>query len=160
MTNAGIQDSIVFEINVSARPERVFEALTHPDQVPQWWGGRGAGQTYRCTKFERELRVGGRWLCTGVDGAGGRFEVSGEYLQVDPPNLLVSTWKASWTGEAETTIRWELAASENGTRVKVCHSGFAAHPEIAMAYRGWPQMLGWLQAFVDAGESVSSRGAH
>jgi len=157
MSATCIQDFVDYEIHVAVRPERVFEALTNPAQVPQWWGGRGAGQEYRCTAFERELQVGGRWRCRGVDGSGGKFEVSGEYLELDPPRLLVSTWRASWTGDARTTVRWELAATETGTQVKMRHSGFAAHPEIAMAYRGWPQMLSWLREFVESGETVLSR---
>ncbi len=159
MTDTDVQDFVAYEIHVAAAPERVFEALTAAEQVPQWWGGRGAGQAYRCTKFERELRVGGNWLCMGVDGGGGQLRVSGTYLEVEPPRVLASTWRASWTGEVETTVRWELAPANGGTQVKIRHSGFAAHPEIAMAYRGWPQMLGWLRAFVEAGETVASRMA-
>lgn len=153
-----IQDAVVYEIDVSAPPARVFEALTCPDQVPQWWGGRGVGQAYRCTEFECELRVGGRWRCLGLDGTGSGFEVAGIYLELDPPRVLETTWRASWTGEVETNVRWELSPSKHGTHVRLCHRGFAAHPEIAMAYRGWPRMLEWLRAFLDAGESVDSRG--
>lgn len=152
-----IRDAVVYEIDVSAPLARVFAALTLPDQVPQWWGGRGAGQAYRCTKFEGELRVGGRWSCLGVDGTGAGFEVTGVYLELEPPRVLESTWKASWTGAAETKVRWELSPSKTGTRVKICHSGLAAHPKIAMAYRGWSQMLQWLQSFAEAGETVESR---
>lgn len=157
MITTSIEDSVVYEIHVAARPERVFEALTNPAQVPQWWGGSGAGQEYRCTAFERELRVGGHWRCLGVDGRGGGFQVSGDYLELDPPRLLVSTWEASWTGDAKTIVRWELTATETGTQVTIRHSGFATHPEIAMAYRGWPQMLSWLRGFVESGETVHSR---
>lgn len=152
-----IQDAVVYEIDVSAPLARVFEALTVPDQVPRWWGGRGGGQSYRCTKFEGELRVGGRWRCFGVDGSGGNFEVTGSYLRLEPPHLLETTWKASWTGDAETRVLWELTATKNGTHVRLCHSGLAAYPQIAMAYRGWPRLLEWLRAFVDACETVGSR---
>jgi hypothetical protein len=40
------------------------------------------------------------------------------------------------------------------------HSGFAAHPEIATAHRGWPNMLSWLQAFLEKGETVIARMPH
>jgi uncharacterized protein YndB with AHSA1/START domain len=157
MTDMAVQDAIVYEIYIAATPERVFEALVNADQVPQWWGGQGAGQAYRCTEFTTDLRVGGKWRCVGVDGSGREFNVTGEYLEVNPPNLLVSLWKASWTGEAETTVRWELTAAGKGTQVRIRHSGFADRPEIATAYRGWPNMLSWLAAFLEKGETVSSR---
>ncbi|HTU46993.1 MAG TPA: SRPBCC domain-containing protein [Bryobacteraceae bacterium] len=157
MTLASVQDSIEFEIFVTAPPERIFEALVNPNQVPQWWGGRGAGQSYRCTKFESDVRVGGSWRCIGIDGNGSKFEVSGEYRIVDRPNLLVTTWRASWTGDAETTVSWELVVANRGTQVKICHSGFAAHPEISSAYRGWPMMLQWLRLLLERRETVESR---
>lgn len=154
-----IQDAIEYEIEIAAPPERIFQALTEPAQVPQWWGGRGAGQSYRCTHFERELRVGGRWKCLGLDGDGREFEVTGVYTELDPPLRLKSTWKASWTGDAETMVHWDLTATGNGTHVLLRHSGLAAHPEIAMAYRGWPQMLNWLRAYVEKGTRVDARTA-
>lgn len=147
-------DEIVSEIHISAPPDRVFQALVDPAQVVQWWGQAGI---YRCTKFECDLRVGGAWRSTGVDGAGHQFEISGEYLEVDPPRLLSSTWVATWTGSVKTKIRWELAPAENGTLVRIRHTGFAAHPELTQAYRGWPRMLGWLQSLLERGETVEQR---
>jgi hypothetical protein len=41
--------------------------------------------------------------------------------------------------------------------VRLKHSGLAAHPEIAQAYQGWPRMLGWLQAFLEKGETAETR---
>jgi uncharacterized protein YndB with AHSA1/START domain len=147
-------DAIVSEIHIAASPERVFQALVDPEQVPQWWGQAGV---YRCTKFSAELRVGGKWRSGGVDGEGRSFEVSGEYLEIDPPRLLVSTWVASWTGDVKTTARWELEPTNQGTLVRIRHAGLSAHPELAQSYRGWPRMLGWLQVFLENGETVQDR---
>jgi uncharacterized protein YndB with AHSA1/START domain len=147
-------DEIVSEIRIAAPPERVFQALVDPIQVVQWWGQTGI---YRCTKFESDLRVGGTWRTIGVDGAGHPFEIAGEYLEVDPPRLLSSTWVATWTGTAKTQVRWELEPSANGTLVRIRHSGFAAHPELTQAYRGWPRMLTWLQALLEKGETIEQR---
>lgn len=148
------KDEIVAEIRIAAPPERVFEALVDPSQVMQWWGQAGI---YRCTKFESDLRVGGMWRSMGVDGDGRPFEIIGQYLEIDPPRLLFSTWRATWTGDVETRIRWELEPANPGTLVRIRHSGFAAHPELAQAYRGWPRMLSWLQALLEKGETVEQR---
>jgi uncharacterized protein YndB with AHSA1/START domain len=147
-------DTIVSEIQIAAPPERVFQALVDPRQVVQWWGQTGV---YRCTEFHADLRAGGKWRSAGVDGGGRAFEVSGEYLEVHPPRLLVYTWVASWTGDVKTTVRWELEPTNQGTLVRIRHSGLAAHPEVAQSYRGWPRMLGWLQAFLESGEAVDDR---
>jgi len=102
-------DEIVSEIRIAAPPQRVFEALVDPAQVVKWWGQAGI---YRCTKFEADLRIGGKWRSLGIDGNGRQFEVAGEYLEVDPPRLLSSTWRATWTGDVETRVRWELEPVE------------------------------------------------
>jgi uncharacterized protein YndB with AHSA1/START domain len=83
--------------------------------------------------------------------------VTGEYLEVDPPRLLAHTWVASWTGPVKTIVRWELDPKNQSTRLRIRHSGIAAHPEVAESYRGWSRMLGWLQAFLQAGATVDSR---
>lgn len=147
-------DEIVSEIFIAAPPERVFQALVDPAQVVRWWGQSGV---YRCTEFHSDLRPAGKWASAGLDGQGKRFETSGEYLEVDPPRLLVQTWVATWTGDIKTTVRWELAPVKDGTLVRIRHSGLAAHPEIAQSYRGWPRMLGWLQALVERGEAIDDR---
>ena len=147
-------DEIVSEIRIAAPLERVYQALIDPSQVVQWWGQPGI---YRCTRFESDPRAGGKWRSVGIDGNGLQFEVLGEYLEVDPPRLLSSTWRATWTGDVETKIRWELERAESGTLVRIRHSGFAAHPELSQAYRGWPRMLTWLQALLEKGETVEQR---
>jgi uncharacterized protein YndB with AHSA1/START domain len=150
------QDTIVSELHIAVRPERVFQALVEPNQVVQWWG---APQVYRCTHFSSDLRAGGQWQSLGIGPDGNNFEIRGEYLEIDRPHLLVYTWVASWTGDAKATVRWELISTPQGTLVKIRHSGLAAHPELVQSYRGWPRMLGWLQAFLERAETVESRKA-
>ena len=151
---SGNTDAIVSEIQIAAPPERVFQALVDPAQVVKWWGQEGI---YRCKQFEAELRVGGKWRNAGIGPNGSNFEVHGEILELDRPRVLAYSWVSSWTGDAETVVRWELEPRDNGTLVRVRHSGFAARPELAQNYRGWPRMLGWLQALLDRGETVDDR---
>lgn len=147
-------DAVVCEIDIAAPPERVFQALVDPLQVPQWWGQDGV---YCCKEFAADVRAGGKWRSAGIGPDGGPFEVNGEYLEVDPPHLLTHTWIASWTGTAKTTVRWELDAKAEGTLLRLRHSGLAARPELARSYQGWPRMLGWIQAYLESGETVATR---
>jgi uncharacterized protein YndB with AHSA1/START domain len=148
------KDAITSEIYIAAEPERVFRALTEPGQVVQWWGQRGI---YQCKEFAADLRPGGKWRSAGIGPDGGPFEVKGEYLQVDPPRVLVHSWTASWTGDARTTVRWELEPKGRGTTLRILHSGLTAYPGIGDSYRGWPRMLGWIQALLERGETVEAR---
>jgi uncharacterized protein YndB with AHSA1/START domain len=78
-------------------------------------------------------------------------------IEVDSPRLLIYSWVASWTGALKTTVRWELNPANNGTLLRLSHSGLSAHPELAQSYRGWPRMLEWLTAFLERGETVEMR---
>jgi len=99
-------DTIEAEIFIAAPPERVFQALTDPNQMTRWWGQSGM---YRITEWKADLRPGGKWSSVGVDADGTSFRVDGEYLEVDPPRLLVHTWVPSFSSIPSTIVRWELS---------------------------------------------------
>ena len=65
----------------------VYRAVTTPELVRRWWGGKRGTVTHA----EIDLRVGGRWRY--VMTANGGFEVAfhGEYLEIEPDVRLVST---------------------------------------------------------------------
>ncbi len=147
-------DALVSEIYIQAPAERIFEALTDPKQVLQWWGHAGM---HRCTEFHGDVRPGGKWRSAGTGSDGSNFEVTGEYVEVDPPRLLVYTWVASWTGDTKTTVRWELEPSGQGTLLKIRHSGLGGYPKLAESYRGWSMILGWIRGFVERGETIDTR---
>ena len=149
-------DTLVSEIEIAAPPDRVFRALIDPQQVLLWWGQAGM---YRCTEFTSDTRPGGKWRSSGESMDGGSFNVFGEYLEVDPPRALTYTWTASWTGDAKTTVRWELEPTTKGTLVRIRHSGLVARPELAQSYRGWPLILGWIRAYLESGATIESRKA-
>jgi uncharacterized protein YndB with AHSA1/START domain len=138
------QESVMAEIFIAAPPERVFQAITDPNQLPLWWGQEGK---YRITECQADLRPGGKWSCAGVGADGMSFRVDGEYLEVDPPRLLVHTWIASYSGISKTVVRWELEPRTvhglhrgppkigMGTMVKLRHDGFAGIPKEAVTFR-------------------------
>jgi len=162
------QDAVVAEIFIAAPPERVFQAITDPKQMPQWWGQK---DMYRITEWSADLRVGGKWSSIGASIDGKPFRVDGEYLEVDPPRLLVHTWVASWSDALTTTVRWELEPRDvhglqsrgpqragTGTFLKVRQTGFAGAPKQAHDHaQGWMRVLGWMQAYVEQGKTVDTR---
>jgi len=162
------QDAITAEIFIAAPPERVFQAITDPAQTPKWWGQQGM---YRVTEWQADLRPGGKWSSVGAGTDGSTFRVEGEYLEVDPPRRLVHTWKASFSGQLITTVRWDLEPrpvhnlqqsgprkAGTGTLLRVRHDGFAGAPKSALEHgEGWKRVLGWMQAFVERGETIDTR---
>jgi uncharacterized protein YndB with AHSA1/START domain len=164
------KNTVVAEIFIAAPPARVFEAITDPEQAVRWWGQAGL---YRLTERTADPRPGGKWRTTGVGADGRPFHVEGEYLEIDPPRRLVHTWMSSYSGELKTVVYWELEPTEihglhasgprkagTGTLVRVRQEGFAGFPAQAASHsEGWKRVLGWLEGFVEKGETVDTRAS-
>ena len=162
------QETVVGEVFIAEPPARVFEAITDASQIPRWWGQHGV---YHLTEWKADVRPGGKWSSVGVGADGSSFQVGGEYLEVDPPRLVSHTWIASWSGGLETVVRWELEAADvhglhpsgpkragTGTLLKIRHTGFAGAPQAAKSHsEGWTRVLGWMQSFVERGETLETR---
>ena len=139
-------DAVIADVEILASPASVYAAITDPEQLVQWWGD---DNSYRVRNWEADLRVGGKYRSRGAGKDGQTFEVSGEYLEVDPPRVLAYTWIASYGGPP-SAVRWELQPSGAGTRLRVTHSGFRSDPQArAMYSNGWPGVLGWLKGHAE-----------
>lgn len=152
------QNAVIAEVFIAAPPARVFQAISDPAQLPRWWGQDGL---YHVTKSTMDVRPGGKWRSEGVGADGKSFFVEGEYLEIDPPRLLVHTWVGSYD-PTRTVVRWELTSqtvnslhpsgpkkSGTGTLVRVTQEGFAGNFASAKSHgEGWQRVLGWLEAFV------------
>src|SRR5437763_2823707 len=86
-------DSILAEIFIAAPPDRVFQALTDPQQMNKWWGERGV---YRITENKADVRVGGKWSSTGVRADRKPLTVDGEYVEIDRTRLFVYNYRQSF----------------------------------------------------------------
>jgi uncharacterized protein YndB with AHSA1/START domain len=146
MNATSVSDTIVHEITIEGSAERVFDALTDTDERMKWWGAEGR---FQVTYFESDLRPGGKWTMRG-NGMGGKpFTVAGEYREIERPRLLVFTWLPDWYENAtETLVRWDLKENGAVTTVRLTHSGLTSEDSRA-SHRGWPQILGWLKAYVE-----------
>ena len=69
-----------------AHPRLVFEAMTKPEHVKEWWGRLGDG--YSVPVCEIDLRVGGRWRFVNRHPKG-EAAFHGEYREINPPSRLV-----------------------------------------------------------------------
>jgi len=143
-------DVIVCEIDIAAPPERVFKALTDPEEIMR--------RSPMLDFYEMGSSRGGRWALEinceqhpyhGVT----RIRHEGEILEIDPPRLLVYSWFANFhkNPKHRSVVRWDLTPTKDGTHIKVTHSGLAAEPEASKEYAGgWPGVLDELKQFVEA----------
>ncbi|WP_214474865.1 SRPBCC domain-containing protein [Mesorhizobium sp. dw_380] len=137
---------ILATVTIAAPPERVFRALTADDQIPLWWR---SDELYRTTRHRADVRPGGAWRSEGIGADGQEFHVQGEYLKVEPPHLLVMTWKAPWDDDNVTIVTYTLEEVDAGTRLILRHEGFAAREGACRDHGlGWERVLDWLATFL------------
>ena len=147
-------DAIVAEIEISAPPARIFQALTAAGELQRWFGGDPSCPV----KFwNMDARLGGRYSFRSEKGSVmvnnvSEFECHGEIVEFDPPRLLAYTWLANWHDDTSrpTLVRWELTSKPGGTHVKVTHSGLADLPVARKDYsNGWPGVLAMLKKHLE-----------
>jgi uncharacterized protein YndB with AHSA1/START domain len=65
---------------------------------------------------------------------------------------LVFTWLPTWQeGATESLVRFDLEENDGVTRVRLTHSGLIS--DGVRAHQGWPQILTWLQTYVEPSSS-------
>lgn len=95
-------DTISVDQFIARPPERVWRALTEPEQLAAWWATGDVAAV-----------VGHRFTLE-MPGWGG---VACEVLEVVEPERFVYTF-ADWT------LAWRLVSEGSGTRLFLDHSGF------------------------------------
>lgn len=147
------QDEIVSEIDIAAPPERVFKALSDAGELKQWFTTPETPVKF----WEMDARVNGAYRYATEKGSivvNGvcEFQCHGHITEFDPPRVLAYTWYANWHDDStrRTLVRWELTPCEDGTHVRVTHSGLANLPIARKDYGdGWPGVVEKLKAFIE-----------
>lgn len=91
----------------------VFEALTKPEHVKQWWGRLGEG--YSVPICEIDLRVGGSWRFVNRHPKG-EVAFRGEYREITPPSRLVFTEIFEQFPDSISVVTTELTEEGGKTR--------------------------------------------
>lgn len=116
-------------VEVDASPDRVWQLLTDPAELPRWWPDAA----------ELEPRIGGRVVLNFGPG-----NVSGEITRWEPPSALRFTWIESHRPGVELQVAFTLDDLGDGRcRVSVVHSGFETAPAEAReaVVGGWAHFL-------------------
>ena len=139
------EGSVVVTAEIAAPLERTFRALASPEVV-DWWIRPGVFNTEQWTG---EVRVGGHWQAAGLF-RGRRYVSDGEFLEVDPPRLLVHTWHGVGAPGPTTTLTYRLEAINHGTRITLRQAGFASREASADFGIGWVTSFERLAAIISA----------
>jgi len=146
---APVGDTAVFEIFIKTTPERLWAAITDPQQRASYSFGIAPESTWEQGSAYRS--------------GGPGFEIAaGENVVVDPPRLLVQTFTALWSDEVRaqgtTRVTWEIEPVGTSCRLTVVHDQLppSANAEL---YGGWPMILSGLMTLIETGEHLDTPGS-
>ena len=123
--------------------DAAYRALTDPRKLSRWWGPRGF--TARADEFDP--RVGGRYRIAMQPPDGELFHLSGEFVEVDPPDRVAYTfrWDPPDRDDRETVASLSLEARDDGTEVLLTQGDFATEERVALHRQGWTDSFGRLE---------------
>ncbi|MFD8229012.1 SRPBCC domain-containing protein [Streptomyces massasporeus] len=130
----------------------VFRKLTDPGELARWWGPDG----FTIPSVESDLRPGGAYRIAMRPPEGELFYLVGEFLEVEPPERLVYTfrWEDPDPEDRETVVALSLHEIDAARSELVVDQGdFASERRRALHEEGWSQGLGKL------GELLASQRA-
>jgi len=129
------------ERQFNAVPEKVFDAFTHPDEMRVWWTDE--------TKFNIDLRKGGRWTITRKEG-NTTYVMTGKYLEILKPFRLKYTIAMPHFSPNYDTISIEIKPDgRNGSIMKFVQEGKDIDSELKELPKGAisESEKGWQQGF-------------
>lgn len=95
----------------------VFEAMTKPEHVTQWWGRLGEG--YSVPVCEIDLRPGGAWRFVNRTPKGQLVAFYGVYREIAPPERLVYTEIFEQFPDTESVVTAVFTEENGKTRLTV-----------------------------------------
>jgi uncharacterized protein YndB with AHSA1/START domain len=97
----------------NAPRELVYEVMSKPEHVREWWGH--CGPDYSVPVCEIDFRVGGKWKFVNRHPQG-EAEFYGEYLEIDPPGRVVFTEIFAPFPDSPSVVTSELTEEGGKTR--------------------------------------------
>lgn len=125
---------------IATSPERVWTAMTDPDQVAQYMMGSRVTTDW---KPGSAITWSGEW-------EGKPYQDKGEILAAEPGRLLEVTHYSPLTGDEDRpenyhTMRYELSHAGNGTFVSLTQDGCESQEQAEQFGQNWQGMLDGLK---------------
>ena len=133
--------------------ERLWRAVTRPEELMQWFGPEGV----RLEICDMDFTRTGPWVCVMIGlESGGRFKNSGEVTHVRPPagggaGSVGFTW--GWHDDAdargpESHVMFTVTPTEAGARLTLSHRDLPDQAAADSHGKGWRSTLDKLAAYL------------
>jgi uncharacterized protein YndB with AHSA1/START domain len=131
-------------VTIDAPAERVWEAITTPALIKEWFFG---------VDTEAEWRPGGTLVHRGTY-QGKPYEDKGEIVEIDPPTTLVHTHWSPATGlpdqpEHYQRVTWSLDEHDAITELTVSERNLPSEDAKAISDQSWSMVLGNLKRLLE-----------
>ena len=131
---------------------RLWQAVTDPEEVIQWFGPEGV----RVENCDMDFRRRGPWDCVMIGReSGNRFWVSGEITHVRPPEGGEGSVGFTWAWHdaddkrgPESHVIFEVSPHGDGARFRLIHRALPSLEASQEHSKGWLSVLGRLDAYI------------
>ncbi|HEY8901897.1 MAG TPA: SRPBCC domain-containing protein [Chthoniobacterales bacterium] len=147
---------LVISREFDAPRELVWKAWTEPDRMEQWLS---LGDEMTIESVTMDLRAGGKFRIQMRDESGEYFTAAGSYIEVLPPEKVVSTWDWEKDGAGaeygelegrETRLTVEFHEVDGRTKLVLTHEKFTEVARRDRHIEGWKNWIGRLAKFLAA----------
>src|SRR4051794_16234095 len=134
----------IAQVDVAASPERVWQALTDPEQIKDYMMG---------SRVETSWEVGSAITWSG-EYEGRAYQDKGEVLTYDEPRVLSVTPFSALSGQDDApenyhTLVYTLTGSGDGTHLELTQDGNESAEQAEQFSANWQGMLDGLKAQVE-----------
>lgn len=136
MTDTPTTRTLVVEREMTHSPEKIWRALTEGPLIAEW-----------LMSNDFQPVVGHKFTLRSTPVANWNGIVECKVLEVEPNTRLSYSWGALGL---ESVVTWLLSPTDNGTHVRMEHSGFKSDQDAAYkgATYGWRNFIGNLERVV------------
>ena len=138
-----MMSSLKVSRRIPAPPEDVYAAWLDESSLRQWMHVAPAP----CSVVEVDARVGGRYRLVMLGPDGNDAEITGEYVELDPPRRITFTWAFTATGDPDSLVTVTFApAADNETDLVLIHERLTSDAAVTGHRAGWEAIAANLAA--------------
>jgi len=147
------ESSFVYVTFIRTTPEKLWSALTDPDQMKEYWFGM---------HIETEWKKGAEWRMIFSDG---RVADTGQILEFERPRRIQLKWRNEFRPELKaegfTVCTMDLEPIGATLRLTITHTIERAQSKFIEAVSGgWPKILSNLKSLLETGQVILRETDH